>query len=87
MNCRTTKLFFPNVEAPPTEYGCGDAHEDLAESISLYMNNRDMLQHGSAAWRALPKEMQQMGVAGNPCPMRFEFLKKIVDEIREDAKQ
>lgn len=77
----------PNVEAPPTEYGCRDAHEDLAESISLYMNNRDMLQHGSVAWRALPDSHRKTGVSGNPCPLRFEFLKKIVDEMRADAKQ
>ena len=68
------------VEAPITSYGCSNAEEDLAEAVTVYLNNPSLLLNGHPSWHKLPNGTRRMGVTGNPCPKRYAFIKKIFDD-------
>jgi hypothetical protein len=58
-----------DAEAPPTSYGTTNAREDLAESVMFYFVDPERLKKGSGAAAGKP---------GNPCPLRYAFIEKLV---------
>jgi hypothetical protein len=58
-----------NAEGPPDGYADTNASEDLAQSVMYFFTDPERLKKG----RGRPK-----GTWGNPCPKRYEFIKRIV---------
>jgi hypothetical protein len=57
-------------EAPPDAYADTNAAEDLAQSVAYYFVDPDRLRKGD------PKA--DPGTPGNPCPKRYDFIRRIV---------
>ena len=57
-------------EAPPDSYANTNASEDIAQSVAYYFVDPKRLQKGDGKHEA--------GRPGNPCPKRYEFIRKIV---------
>jgi hypothetical protein len=59
------------AEAPPTDYGDTNLNEDLAETVSLFFVDPDRLKNGDGTADGSP---------GNPCPLRYAWVAKMVKE-------
>jgi hypothetical protein len=57
------------AEGPPDGYADKNAAEDLAQSVMYFFTDPERLKKGGGR----PK-----GTWGNPCPKRYEFIRKIV---------
>jgi hypothetical protein len=58
-----------NAEAPITDYGATNASEDLSEAVMYYFVEAEKLKNGKG---------QPKGTPGNPCPVRFALIDKMV---------
>jgi hypothetical protein len=67
------------VEAPPTHYAATGYKEDLAESVTMYLNNIGRMRQGNDFYKALAPSYQYIDVIGAPCPERMAFIKKKMD--------
>ncbi len=76
----------PAIEAPITDYGCGNAEEDLAETVALYLNNPDLLKNGHPSWHKLPATKKHQGITGNPCPKRYAFIHNLFEAQKKVQK-
>ena len=66
------------VEAPITDYGATNASEDLSETIMYFFVEPATLQAGIGG--------AAKGVAGNPCPERYDFVDKAVSAWKKNKK-
>jgi hypothetical protein len=58
-----------DAEGPPDGYADNNASEDLAQSVMYFFTDPERLKQG----RGRPQ-----GTWGNPCPKRYEFIRRIV---------
>jgi hypothetical protein len=84
-NLEFTKSAISGSEAPPTEYAATNPSEDLAESVTLYLNNPSQLLTGSPEWQKLLKTYRTHGIVGNACPRRFKILDHFFKKMESGA--
>jgi hypothetical protein len=58
------------AEGPPDGYADSNAGEDIAQSVMYYFTDPERLKNGRPG--------RTQGTWGNPCPKRYEFIKRVV---------
>ncbi|MGB1206180.1 MAG: eCIS core domain-containing protein [Chitinophagales bacterium] len=74
-----TKSGKANAEAPITNYGGKNGGEDFSEAVMYYFVEPNTLKSGKAG---IAK-----GTVGNPCPERFKFIKKTVENWEKKKEE
>lgn len=84
---RTVTVVKGYLEAPPTLYGLEGAIEDLAETVTMYFNNRSRLRRGADWFQRLQQQFQTRDVVGGPCIERMEFMNRVIGKWKAAAPQ